>query len=139
LHEIEGTEHYSRAMHSWNVLLALSGCTYDGPAGRIGFAPKITPENFKSFFSGAEGWGSYEQSRTGKSQTAALHVAYGKLRVGALAFDVPDGANIGDTRVALADGTGLKSVYEQRGSRVEVRLNEPVTIQAGQTLRVEMR
>jgi len=137
--EIEGAEHYSRAMHSWNVLLALSGCTYDGPAGSIGFAPKITPENFKSFFSGAAGWGSSEQSRAGKSQTSALHLAYGKLRVRTLTFHVPDGANIGDTRVALAGGPDLDSVYEQRGSRVEVKLNEPVTVQAGQTLRVEMR
>lgn len=51
--EVEGSDHYSRAMHSWNVLLTLSGFTFDGPAGKLGFAPKLNPASFKSFFSAA--------------------------------------------------------------------------------------
>ena len=34
--EIEGWDHYSRAMHAWNFLLVLSGYTHDGPAGSSG-------------------------------------------------------------------------------------------------------
>ena len=67
--EVEGSDHYSRAMHSWNVLLSLSDHTYDGPAGKIGFAPRITPEEFRCLFSGAEGWGSFEQKRDGSAQS----------------------------------------------------------------------
>jgi hypothetical protein len=70
---------------------------------------------------------------------AALHLAYGRLRVETLTFDVPDGASINGARVVLAGGPDVENVLEQQGSRVVVVVNEPVTIQAGQTLRVEMK
>ena len=59
--EIECGGHYARAMSSWSLLLAASGFRCDGPAGTLEFAPNLTPERFKSFFSGPEGWGWLEQ------------------------------------------------------------------------------
>jgi hypothetical protein len=45
--EIECGDHYARAMASWGVLLSLAGFEYDGPAATIGFAPRLTPEDFQ--------------------------------------------------------------------------------------------
>ena len=56
--EIEGSDRYSRAMHSWNILLCLAGYTFNGPADKMSFTSKISPENFKCFFTSAEGWGT---------------------------------------------------------------------------------
>ena len=59
--EVECGDHYARSMASYGALIAISGFEYHGPKGHIGFAPRLTPENFKAPFTAAEGWGSYEQ------------------------------------------------------------------------------
>ena len=55
--EIECGDHYARAMSSWCVLLAAQGFTYHGPRGRIGFDPRVTPENHQSVLLGGRGLG----------------------------------------------------------------------------------
>lgn len=137
--EIEGAEHYSRAMHSWNVLLALSGYTYDGPAGTIGFSPKITPDDFKSFFSAAQGWGTYQQKRAGRVQTSTIQLKYGKLQLKTLSFDVPESTSIKEVNLILADENRVKISSQQEGDRVTIKLPEPLLVTAGQTLEIEMR
>ena len=77
--EVECSDHYSRAMASWGVYTALAGFEYHGPAGRIGFAPRVTPEDFKTAFTTAEGWGTYSQRVTGGKHTSHLKLAWGKL------------------------------------------------------------
>ncbi len=45
--EIECGDHYARGMASWGVLIGLSGFEYHGPKQHIGFAPRITPDQFR--------------------------------------------------------------------------------------------
>lgn len=66
--EIECSDHYARAGASYSAYLAACGFDYDGPAGRIGFAPKLGPSNFKAAFTAAEGWGTYSQQCEGGSE-----------------------------------------------------------------------
>ena len=82
--EIECGGHYARAMSSWSILLALSGYEYDGPARVLRFAPRITPENFKAFFCGPEGWGSLQQTRDEQGQRSTVTVVEGRLAVAQL-------------------------------------------------------
>ena len=82
--EIECGDHYARALASWGVLLALENYSYDGPAGQLGFAPKINSGHFQSFFTAAEGWGNISQTRTSKSQLNEVWLRYGKLRLSSL-------------------------------------------------------
>ncbi|KYP14195.1 GH116 family glycosyl hydrolase, partial [Flavihumibacter sp. CACIAM 22H1] len=77
--EIECGDHYARALASWGVLLALQDYTYDGPAKRLSFAPRMQPDQFKSFFTAAEGWGNITQTRTGNEQENTIKIAWGKL------------------------------------------------------------
>lgn len=88
--EIECGDHYARAMSSWSLLLAAQGYYYDGPAGVLGFAPNITPEKFRSFFSTAEGYGTFSQTRRGRTQSNVLELKHGALELTRLELRLPD-------------------------------------------------
>ncbi|MDW8310368.1 MAG: GH116 family glycosyl hydrolase, partial [Verrucomicrobiales bacterium] len=77
--EIECGGHYVRAMASWSLLTALSGYEYDGPAGRLAFAPRLRPERFKAFFTGAEGWGTIAQEVQANRHRITLDLVAGGL------------------------------------------------------------
>jgi uncharacterized protein (DUF608 family) len=87
--EIECGGHYARAMSSWSLLLALSGWQYDGPRGELAFIPRQSPERFKGFFCGPEGWGTVSQLRDRQSQSNELLVRDGKLKISKVSFQVP--------------------------------------------------
>ena len=87
--EVECGDHYARAMASWGCLIALCGFVYDGPAGRLGFAPRWQHDNFKAFFTAAEGWGTLHQTRRANSQTNRIDVKHGSVRLRELIFELP--------------------------------------------------
>jgi len=75
--EFECGSYYARAMSSYALLLALSGFRYDGTAGLIGFAPKVSADEFSTFWSAQKGWGVYRQNGAGR----VLEVRYGSVRL----------------------------------------------------------
>ncbi|TKG96326.1 hypothetical protein EYV94_03465 [Puteibacter caeruleilacunae] len=77
--EIECGDHYARAMASWGILTALEGFNYDGPKGKIEFAPRTNNDSYNGFFIGAEGWGDLSQNISGKNQFVKLRLEYGSL------------------------------------------------------------
>jgi uncharacterized protein (DUF608 family) len=79
--EIECGGHYTRAMSSWSLLLALSGYRYNSLDQSLRFVPAHQPDNFKCFFSGPEGWGSLAQKSSGKNQTVEIDVKSGSLKI----------------------------------------------------------
>ena len=79
--EIECGGHYTRAMSSWALLLALSGYECDGPRAIVRFNPRYQPEKFKCFFSAPQGWGSFAQTVESQAQKASILVKAGSLNV----------------------------------------------------------
>lgn len=89
--EIECGDHYARSMASYGIFLASCGFDYHGPKGRIGFAPRIAPENFRAAFTAAEGWGTYAQERTADSQKSTIQVRWGSLRLREIVLELAAG------------------------------------------------
>jgi non-lysosomal glucosylceramidase len=138
--EVECGDHYARALASWGCLLALTGFLYDGPAGRLGFAPRWRPEDFRAFFSAAEGWGSLSQKRGDGRQEDQVAVKHGRVVLRELVLEVPENVTVKEARVAVGDRTvpaDRKATSEKR--QVVLSLGGPVTVEAGQTLAVNLR
>src|SRR5205823_13974144 len=115
--EVECGDHYARALASRGCLLALGGYAYGGPAGRLAFAPQMQADNFKAFFSAAEGWGSLRQTRKERSQENQVVVRYGTVGLRELVVEVPRGVKV--TRSNVAVGEAGSAVYmTQAGQRV---------------------
>ncbi|WP_347246480.1 GH116 family glycosyl hydrolase [Thermogutta sp.] len=140
--EVECGDHYARALASYGVFLALCGFEYHGPKGHIGFAPRLNPDDFAAAFTGAEGWGKFTQKRQGGRQENTLAILCGRLRLQSIALEAPS-----DTpqRVAAViqtpGGDSMVDIaaVEQTGRRVIIRTQQALTLEAGQTLQIELR
>lgn len=135
--EVECGDHYSRAMASYGVFLALCGFEYDGPKGHIGFAPRLQAEDFRAAFTGAAGWGLVQQKRSTGRQTEQIELRYGTLHLRSLQFALPEGVQLRQATARLADRT-LAVATAQDGSQVRITLREPIEVSTGQTLSVEL-
>ena len=133
--EIECGDHYARAMASWNCLISVSGYIYDGPAGRIGFAPRMVPEDFKCFFTAAEGWGSLVQKRNQERQINTIDVKWGRLRVRQIVVEVPTNAQVSDVTVHCA-GRAVSSKMTLTGSRRTLDLQTDQVVCPHETIEV---
>jgi non-lysosomal glucosylceramidase len=128
--EIECGDHYARAMASYGAYQALCGFTYDGPAGVIGIAPRLNPDNFAAFFAGAEGWGLAIQSREEHRQANHFEVRHGRLRVSAITTQVPTGIRVSSAAIGL-NGNAKVVKPEQVGTSVTARLEEAIALREG--------
>lgn len=136
--EIECSDHYARAMASYGTFLAACGFESHGPSGRIGFAPRLTPGNFRAPFTAAGGWGTYQQQRAPGTQTHRLDVKHGQVPVRTLILEVASGVQV--QGVEAKYGTRpVPAQAVQDGSRVEVTLGEPLRVDAGSALDVVLR
>ncbi len=129
---------YARAMSVWSILLACQGCVYEGPAGRIGFRPVWTPEDHRSMFTAAEGYGLFRQSRSGAVQKERIEVRSGKLRVRSLVFQLADRARARAATVRLGE-KALDALLTADGADVRIDLAEPVVVEAGEAIEVEIQ
>lgn len=139
--EVECGDHYARALASYGVFLALCGFEYHGPKGHIGFAPRLNAEDFAAAFTAAEGWGRFTQKRQARQQEDTLQLLWGRLRLTSLAFEAPSEGPIKAHIVVQTGGVTKEppiAGVEQIGRRVVVRLAEPITLETGDTLRVQM-
>lgn len=133
--EIECGDHYARAMSSWSMLLGAQGMTYCGPDGALGFDPKIQPEDHRSFFSAAEGWGTFAQKRAAKSQSDSLDVKYGWVNINTLTFGVNQTAKAKSVTVLL-NGKPVKCTSGQVRGKLALQFGQPVILCAGDKLSV---
>ena len=122
-------------MASWGVLLGLCGFEYHGPHGHLGFAPRITPDDFWAAFTAAEGWGTLAQTRESGNQTCRIEMKWGKLALNSLAFELPEDAKIRQTSIVAARRP-IAAQTKQEGSHVVVALAEPVELQPNQAIEV---
>ena len=134
--EVECGDHYARSMASYGVFLAACGFEYHGPKGHIGFAPRLTPENFRAPFTSAEGWGTFEMKAEGGRQNAELQMKWGKLRLKSLSLPAPKNGSVESVKVTI-DGKPVSAKASIENQKLLVRLADEQTLAAGQKLTVE--
>ncbi len=131
--EVECSDHYSRSMASYGVLLAICGFDYHGPKGIITFDPKLNPEKFKAPFTTAESWGTFEQKRTGDTQHNSLKIAYGKVNLSQINLTPPSSTK---SNVSLkVNGSELPVQVVKNQSQYQIRW-EGSQLRAGDILEV---
>lgn len=131
--EIECGDHYARSMASYGVFLAACGFEYHGPKGHIGFAPRLTPENFKAAFTSAEGWGTFWQRIENGRQKDEIALKRGALRLRTLAL-----APAGPVSTVTVTIAGREAACEHRveDGRLLITLSEPAEIHEEERLSV---
>ena len=135
--EVECGDHYARAFASWGVYAALAGYEYHGPKGHLGFAPRITPDNFRAAFTCAEGWGTFAQKRQGKTQREEIEVRWGRLRLKSLAFAIPENFRSVKVLVTVA-GRPVKIDHTLKDGRLDITLKKRLVLSENQTLEVSI-
>jgi non-lysosomal glucosylceramidase len=133
--EIECSDHYARAMASYGVFLTACGYEHHGPKGHLGFAPRLTPEDFRAPFTTADGWGTFTQKREGRIQKETIALKWGKLRMRTLAFAIAENVRPAKVKVTLK-GKELACRHTTRDGRLLVTLDADVVLEAGQTLEI---
>ncbi|MDM8006575.1 MAG: GH116 family glycosyl hydrolase [Phycisphaerae bacterium] len=136
--EIECGDHYARAMAGYGVFLAVCGFEYHGPQGYLAFAPRISPDHFRSSFTSAEGWGTFEQNRQNDSQTDTIVVRHGRLTLRKLAFELATGFRAESVAVS-ATGQSLQAGMSQDGSRVTITLDAVCVLKTEDRLEIIFR
>lgn len=104
-------------------------------SGKIAFLPRLTPDNFKCAFTGAGCWGIFCQTRQDAIQHETIEVKWGELRLRALDFALPEGANTKSVAVKAGRKALAATQTTERG-RVQIRLSEDVVITAGQEIKI---
>jgi uncharacterized protein (DUF608 family) len=137
--EVECGDHYARALASWGCLIAISGFTYDGPAGQLGFAPRWQQDDFKAFFTAAEGWGSLRQRRTEHAQENHIEVKHGQVTLRELLFEVPKSAKLQEVAVTVGGQAVEAKAKLEQGARATVVLGKAVDLKGGENLSVTMK
>ena len=132
--QIEWGNHYSRAMASFSVLLALSGFRYSAVERKINFQPRIRPDNFCSFFAAGSGWGLYSQKVKAGLLSAKLECRHGELVVRRLVL----GGGATKTTFAKAtltgpDGKQIPCSVKPMDGGYEIKLAEEMTVREGES------
>jgi uncharacterized protein (DUF608 family) len=130
--EIECGDHYARSMASYGVYLAAGGFENHGPKQHIGFAPKLTPENFKCAFTSAEGWGSLSQKVEGGKRKAEISVRWGKLKLKTVALE----SESAHSATILHQGKPVEVKLKRDGKRVLLTLKHSLEISAGEKIEI---
>jgi uncharacterized protein (DUF608 family) len=143
--ELECGKFYARAMSSWSLLLACQGFVLEGPKGLLGFKPNWQPEDHRSFFTAAEGWGLFVQKQSQSEQTERIEVRHGRLRLRELVFALPTpaAAAAGTPAAATASvtlaGRPLAATLRQKGTEITLALEAEAVVAEGSALEVILR
>ncbi len=133
--DIECGDHYVRAMSSWSLLEAASGYVYDAPAGTIGFAPAIAPEDFRAPFVARDGWGTVEQTIAAERLILRLRPVAGSVQVASLRLRPPTPMH---SCSATHAGQSLATELVSTAGEVTVVLAEPATFESGEVFEVTL-
>jgi hypothetical protein len=124
-------------MASYGVHVSVCGFQYHGPLGQIGFAPKISPENFRAAFIAAEGWGTFQQTIQDGQQTAKLLIRQGQLRLKAISLVVGT-EKPPRTAQVICEGQAMKVALSIESDKAILQFAEDIVVRPDTELVVEL-
>jgi uncharacterized protein (DUF608 family) len=130
--EAECGHHYARAMASWSALLALSGFRYRGADRTLVALPRVSRDNFKSFWSTNTGWGTFSLTSATKTNFA-LKVDEGSLPVSRI--EVP--GSLRPSSIAKLSGVDIAHHLQRQEDHVLFTLDKEVTIRPEKELTLQ--
>ena len=133
--EIECGDYYIRAMSSWSVLLAAQGYHYDGPAGVLAFDPRLSPDDHRSLFVTAAGYGTFEQRRSQSGQANRLDLREGHCAIRTLKLALPPRTPAVTVEASLG-GAHLDVQVARVGDALELKFDASVRLEAERPLMV---
>ena len=136
--EVECGDHYARSMASYGVYLAACGFENHGPNGHIGFAPRLTPNDFRCAFTAPAGWGTFSQHDVAGGRDARIELRYGTLRLKSLALELAAAGQTPDLTITKA-GKPIEAKPDLTGRRLLIRLPQELVLTAGEVLEVRIR
>jgi hypothetical protein len=137
--EAECGHHYARAMASWTSLVAVSGFAYDGTHASVVAVPRLShvdpSAEFRSFWATGTGWGTFSYARSSPGSTLfTLDVLSGTLPCSSCEIKAAGTRS----SVQLSDKS-LAHTMDSKSDRRAILLTGPVTLQEGNSLRIEVR
>lgn len=133
--QIEWGHHYSRAMASFSVFLALTGFRYSAVERSLTFYPRLSRERFQCFYAAGSAWGQYKQDRRSSILTSTLECRHGKLALRQLTLGSDGG--YGPTLKATLAGPGNTSVpctVKHQANNLQVNLANELVIREGESI-----
>lgn len=131
--EIECSDHYARAMASYGTFITACGFEYHGPKGYLRFAPAWGRAQFKAPFTAAEGWGTFQQQADKNGTRCSITLRYGSLQLKTLSL-----AAMGTTLTATLAGKKLKASLQSSGKDISIVFSQPIRLQEGETLEIQL-
>ena len=132
--EIECSDHYTRAMSAFGPYVSLTGFEIDGPAGHLGFEPRIGTPTVQFAWIGAEGWGSYWQGPVRDGKRVTLNVRHGSVRLRSFKPGLRyDAASIPPVRVG---DRVLAASAEDREGMLVLEFPEEIRLKRGETMTI---
>ena len=101
------------------------------------FSPRLAPDDFRAAFTAAQGWGTFEQKSADSVSTAELSVKWGTVPLKTLRLS-PKLRNTDEVTVTYA-GKKLSANVMANESSTEITLSQPVTVAAGEQLKVVLQ
>ena len=137
--QIEWGNHYSRAMASYSLLLALSGFRYSAVERTLVFQPAVQPEHFRCFFAAGTAWGLYSQeSRPGKLN-AKLECRYGGLTLEHLVLGESANKKTFTKGTLLGpNGQQMRCALKSLNGSHEIEFMDRLTLREGEAATVEL-
>ena len=132
--QIEWGNHYSRAMASYSVMLALSGFRCSAVERKLTFQPRIHPEDFRCFFAAGSGWGLYSQNSKAEALTSKIECRHGELILRRLVVGVGAVKKAFTKSTILgADRKQLRCSVKFLEDRFEIDLEEEHVLREGES------
>jgi len=129
--EIECGGHYARAMSSWSLLHAAAGFLYNAGTRSLAINPRVTPDEFKAFFTTGAAWGTLSVIRKNGRYTLSVDARYGELKVKSLTL--PSSARSAAAADIAVSGQGRCSA-QKAGKNVTVTFAKDYRIAPGKPL-----